>query len=115
MYLYFDWGYLAVTYVAILGCVVVGADTAVFFTKFTQKERVVVIHSLFYLALLISGITALVGQSEYRSRIITYSESNFDLTKTVQTLPISNVLFHHILHLSGPKSPFISLGIAYAF
>jgi len=52
-----------VTYVAILGFVVVGADTAVFFTKFTQKERIVVIHCFFYIALLISGITALVGQS----------------------------------------------------
>lgn len=51
------------TYVAILGFVVVGADTAVFFTKFTQKERIVVIHCFFYIALLISGITALVGQS----------------------------------------------------
>lgn len=74
MYFFRDEGYLAIIYMAIFGFVVVTADTAVLFTKFTQKEMIIVIHSLFYIGLLITGIAALVSDSEFRQQMQTLSQ-----------------------------------------
>lgn len=74
MYFFRDEGYLAIIYMTIFGFVVVTADTAVLFTKFTQKEMIIVIHSLFYIGLLITGIAALVSDSEFRQQMQTLSQ-----------------------------------------
>jgi hypothetical protein len=52
---------MATTYMSIFGLVIVIADTAVHFTKFSQKERILWLHIGFYLAFFICGIVALAG------------------------------------------------------
>lgn len=56
---------MAITYLAIFGFIIVVADTIVFFTQFSQKERIIWIHLIFYLAMFICGIVALAGGSEH--------------------------------------------------
>lgn len=50
---------------SIFGLVIVVANTAVHFTDFSQKERVLWIHLVFYLSFFICGLVALVGGSDY--------------------------------------------------
>lgn len=63
---------------SIFGLVIVLADTIVYFTKFTQKERLVWLHAAFYLAMLVCGIVALAGGADYKSRM-----DNFLLSSTL--------------------------------
>lgn len=61
MYKFEDVGFMATTYISIFGFVIVVANTIVFFTEFSQKERILWIHIIFYLSMFISGIVALAG------------------------------------------------------
>ena len=67
---------MATTYMAIFGLVIVVLDTAVHFTKFSQKERILWIHIIFYLAFFICGIVALAGGSEYLASMIALTTSS---------------------------------------
>jgi hypothetical protein len=60
---------MALTYLAILGFMIVVSNTAVYFTSFTQKERMIWLHVIFYLAFFICGIVALAQQPDYSAHM----------------------------------------------
>jgi hypothetical protein len=53
--------------------VIVVSNTAVHFTPFTQKERLIWIHISFYLAFFICGIVALAQQPDYAGHMVSLS------------------------------------------
>ena len=85
---------MAITYSTIFGLVIVIANTAVHFTEFTQKERMIWIHGAFYLVMFICGIVALAGQSEYQTQLLSkITQSILFLIQHAQLL-ISSVAWH---------------------
>ena len=61
MYLITYKAYLASLYIAIMGFVLVAANTVIFFCKFTQKDKMLYFHICYFLCILISGIIALTN------------------------------------------------------
>ena len=59
MYLFPYPAFLASLYITIMGFVLVGANTIIFFYKFSQKDKILIFHICYFLTILISGIVAL--------------------------------------------------------
>ena len=68
MYFTYYLAYLASLYIAIMGFVVVSVDTAVFFCKFTQKDKILCFHICYFICIFVSGIVALT-QYDYLDRM----------------------------------------------
>lgn len=81
---------MAATYISIFGFVIVVANTIVFFTDFSQKERILWLHIVFYLAMFISGIVALVGNPQHLEEMTKMLTLTAGKLYTIQDAPNHN-------------------------
>ena len=74
--------YLASLYIAIMGFVIVAANTIIFYCKFTQKDKMLYFHICYFICIFVSGIVALTNY-DYLDRMTLMQDTVSGATCTV--------------------------------
>lgn len=70
-YLYFKQAFMATLYLTIFGMIISVIDSIIYFTSMWQKDKLFILHVLFFIPFFVCGLVSIIGSSAHKDSLST--------------------------------------------